>query len=106
MPIVVTDNCRGCRFTECVTVCPVACFHGDADMLYIDPGACIECRACIPICPVRAIVDASELPEDARHWIETNRARAAALPAVEDRQTPLPTADERRSALGYAATAG
>jgi NAD-dependent dihydropyrimidine dehydrogenase PreA subunit len=26
---VVTDNCEGCRFTDCVTVCPVSCFHGD-----------------------------------------------------------------------------
>ncbi len=105
MPIVVTGNCRGCRYTECVTVCPVACFHGDDEMLYIDNDVCIECRACIPMCPVRAIFDAAELPEDQKHWLATNRERAAVLPAVEDRQAPLPGADERRAALGYAAEA-
>lgn len=36
MTVVVTDNCQLCRFTQCVTVCPVACFHGDETMLYID----------------------------------------------------------------------
>ena len=103
MPIVVTDNCRSCRFTECVTVCPVACFHGDAEMLYIDASACIECRACIPVCPVHAIADSRDLPEDKHHWIAANEERASALPVVETKQTPLPTAEVRRAALGYAA---
>jgi len=103
MPIVVTDNCEGCRFTECVTVCPVACFHGDERMLYIDSTVCIECRACVPVCPVRAIVDAIDLPPEGMHWVETNRERSAVLPVVEDRQPPLPTAEHRRAALGHAA---
>ena len=55
MPFVVTDNCVGCRFTYCVSVCPVDCFHGDEQMLYIDPGVCIDCGACEPQCPVHAI---------------------------------------------------
>jgi ferredoxin len=86
-----------------VTVCPVACFHGDGDMLYIDPAACIECRACIPACPVKAIADASELPEDKRHWIAANEERARTLPAIEEKQPSLPTAEARRAALGFAA---
>ncbi len=36
MAYVVTDACRGCRYTECVTVCPVECFHLDEQMTYID----------------------------------------------------------------------
>jgi NAD-dependent dihydropyrimidine dehydrogenase PreA subunit len=36
MTIVVTDNCQLCRFTGCVAVCPVACFHAGDEMLYID----------------------------------------------------------------------
>jgi ferredoxin len=43
MTYVVTDNCQRCRFTDCVTVCPVACFHGDEAMLYIDNEVCIDC---------------------------------------------------------------
>ena len=63
MTTIVTDNCKGCRFTDCVTVCPVACFHYDDEMLYIDPETCIDCGACVPVCPVQAIFPEEELPE-------------------------------------------
>lgn len=102
MAIVVTDNCRGCRFTECVSVCPVACFHADDEMVYIDPVVCIDCMACIPVCPVQAIFATDELPEDKQHWIAINAERAAALPVVDTKQEPLPGAEERRAELGYA----
>ena len=46
MTTVVTDNCRGCRFTDCVAVCPVEAFHMDDEMLYINPDVCIDCSAC------------------------------------------------------------
>lgn len=101
MTIVVTDNCHGCRFTECVSVCPVACFHADGEMVYIDPGVCIDCMACIPVCPVQAIFSTDDLPEDKRHWIAVNAKRAAVLPVVDTKQEPLPGAEERRAALGY-----
>lgn len=101
MPIVVTDNCTNCRFTECVMVCPVACFHGDETMLYIEAGACIECRACIPVCPVHAIYDSVDLPEDKTRWIEINAARAPNLPVVDQKHSPLPGAEAKRAALGY-----
>lgn len=101
MAIIVTDNCRRCRFTECVMVCPVACFHGDSEMVYIESGACIECRACIPVCPVHAIYDSEELPPEKQHWIAINVERAAILPIVDEKQSPLPTADAQRAKLGY-----
>ena len=56
MTTVVTDNCRGCRFTDCVSVCPVEAFHVDDEMLYINPDVCIDCSACVPECPVEAIL--------------------------------------------------
>jgi NAD-dependent dihydropyrimidine dehydrogenase PreA subunit len=37
MTHVVTDNCHLCRFTDCVAVCPVECFHADEERTYIDP---------------------------------------------------------------------
>jgi len=55
MPHVVTDHCVDCRYTQCVDVCPVDCFHGSALRLYIDPEVCIDCAACVPICPVTAL---------------------------------------------------
>jgi ferredoxin len=27
MAHIVTDKCNGCKFTDCVEVCPVACFY-------------------------------------------------------------------------------
>jgi len=76
MTTIVTDNCKGCRFTDCVTVCPVACFHADENMLYIDNLVCIQCSACIPICPVHAIYADDDIPGDKRNWIEINTGSA------------------------------
>ena len=101
MPHIVTDKCQLCRFTECVTVCPVACFHGDQQMLYIDNVACIDCSACVPACPVHAIYEQTDLPEQKREWIAINAQRAAVLPVISEKQTPLPTAAARRGELGY-----
>ena len=64
MAYVVTDLCSGCRYTECVTVCPVECFHVDERMTYIDPDNCIDCGGCAPICPVGAIQADFLLPAD------------------------------------------
>ncbi len=101
MTTVVTGNCQNCRFTDCVTVCPVACFHGDDQMLYIDNEVCIDCGACIPECPVQAIYEESDLPDDLLEWVAINAERAPNLPVIEDKQEPLPGAEERRAALGY-----
>ena len=101
MPTVVTDNCQRCRFTDCVTVCPVACFHGDDEMLYIDNDVCLDCGACVAMCPVQAIYEESDLPEDKRKWVAINAERAPLLPVIEDQQTPYPGAEERRAELGF-----
>lgn len=99
MTVVVTGNCEGCRYTECTEVCPVSCFHGDARMLYVDPDLCIDCGACIPVCPVTAIVDERDLSPADRVWAERNAERASVLPVVSRREAPLPTADARRASL-------
>ena len=101
MPHVVTDNCQKCRFTECVATCPVACFHADDDMLYIDPVVCIDCGACIPACPVQAIYSIYDMPADKETWIDLNAQRAAALPVITKTQAPLPGAEERKAELGF-----
>ena len=101
MTTVVTDNCQKCRFTDCVAVCPVECFHYDNDMLYIDPNVCIDCSACIPECPVQAIYEEDDLPDDQKHWIAINAARAPDLPICSDPMEPLPGALERKAALGF-----
>lgn len=100
MTHVVTDNCQACRFTECVTTCPVDCFHIADDMLYIDPVECVDCTACIPVCPVQAIYSEYDIPEDKAHWIEINAERAKTFPVIRDTRDPLPTAEAKRKELG------
>lgn len=101
MTFVVTDNCQRCRFTDCVTVCPVDCFHADDDMLYIDPDECIDCGACEPECPVEAIYEESDLPDDMKKWIEINAKKAPDLPVITEKADPLPGAEERKKELGF-----
>lgn len=99
MPYVVTDLCSGCRYTECVTVCPVECFHFDEAMTYIDPEMCIDCGGCVPVCPVGAIRAAHQLTGESAQWIAINRSRAAELPVLTGRLPPLPGAEASRKAL-------
>jgi|SRR5579871_3064769 len=101
MAFVVTDNCQKCRFTDCVSVCPVDCFYADDDQLYINPDECIDCGACEPECPVDAIYDEANLPKDKEKWIAINAERAPNLPNITQKQQPLPGAEERKAALGF-----
>lgn len=41
-------------------------------MLYIDPVACIDCGACVAVCPVEAIFAESEVPEQWKPFIAIN----------------------------------
>ncbi|MFO1319057.1 MAG: 4Fe-4S binding protein [Burkholderiales bacterium] len=100
MTHVVTDHCERCRYTECVDICPVDCFHADAERLYIDPHVCIDCGACIPACPVRAIVDEIDLEPGQQHWVEVNASRCQTLPLILEKEAPLPTAEARKAELG------
>jgi ferredoxin len=40
--------------------------------LYIDPDECIDCGACEPECPVDAIYDEDDAPEEYEKFIEIN----------------------------------
>lgn len=100
MAYVVTDNCTECRYTDCVAVCPVECFHGDEEMLYIDPDECIDCGACEPECPVNAIYEDGQVPDDKQGWIQINADRASGLPVIADKQEPLATAEAKKARLG------
>lgn len=101
MTFIVTSNCKGCRFTDCVAVCPVECFHGDDEMLYIDPEECIDCGACVPECPVEAIFDEAQLPDDQQEWLQINAERSVKLPVVAEQVDPLPGAEARKEELGF-----
>ena len=101
MTYVVIDNCQACRFTDCVVVCPVDCFHAGDQMLYIDPDECIDCGACVPECPVEAIFPEDEVPEDKKEWTAINAEKAPDLPVITEQEDPLPTSEDRKKELGY-----
>tara|TARA_Y100000592_G_scaffold42278_1_gene67217 strand:+ start:3752 stop:4027 length:276 start_codon:yes stop_codon:yes gene_type:complete len=72
MPHVVTEACVNHKYQDCVAVCPVDAFREMPTYLIIDPDECIDCGACVPECPVEAIFEESEVPDDLVSWIEKN----------------------------------
>lgn len=94
MTFVVTEQCIRCKFTDCVEVCPVDCFHEGPNFLVIDPEVCIDCALCVPECPVDAIYDENDLPDDMQDFIEINARLATEWPQISERKDPLPESDE------------
>ncbi len=76
MAHVVTSKCSGCKFTDCVEICPVACFYELNHQLVIHPEECIDCTACVEMCPVQAIYVEGDVPPEFQASIELNPAEA------------------------------
>ena len=76
MSYIIGKSCIDCMDTTCASVCPVDCIHGPIDIvgsgseiekqgkdtfpggqMYINPDVCINCGACVPVCPVNAIYE-------------------------------------------------
>jgi ferredoxin len=93
MTHVVTEACIRCKYTDCVSVCPVECFHEGPDFLVIDPAACIDCGVCIPECPVEAIVEEKDLAPHRREYIALNAELSLRWPLITQPRDPLPEAD-------------
>ncbi len=89
MAYVITAPCLGCKYTDCVVVCPKECFHEGDQMLYIDPDECIDCDACVHECPVEAIFPEWEVPEQWEEFIQLNAEMAAKTPSLTERKEPL-----------------
>jgi NAD-dependent dihydropyrimidine dehydrogenase PreA subunit len=86
MAYVIAEPCIGVKDSTCVDACPVDCIHpkkdtryedgrpgfNDVEQLYIDPVECIDCGACVPVCPVTAIFAVDDLPEKWYAFTEIN----------------------------------
>ncbi len=94
MTYVVTENCIQCKYTDCVEVCPVDCFHEGPNFLVIDPEECIDCTLCEPECPAEAIFAEDDLPEDQEQFLQLNAELAKEWPVITEAKDPLPDADE------------
>jgi ferredoxin len=89
MTHVVCQACFGCKYTDCVVVCPVECFYEGEQMLYIHPDECIDCEACVPECPVEAIFHQDNVPEDQKPFIELNAEMSPQCPVITEKKAPL-----------------
>ena len=86
MTYVVTENCIKCKYTDCVEVCPVDCFHEGPNFLVIDPDECIDCTLCVPECPVNAILAEDDVPDDQRDFLRLNAELAKAWPVITEKK--------------------
>ncbi len=89
MTYVVTEPCVGCKYTDCVVVCPCDCFREGEKMLYIDPTECVDCDACVSECPVEAIFHEDNVPAEWREFIALNAEMAAQCPPITCKKPPL-----------------
>ncbi len=80
MAYVITDGCT--KDALCIDACPADCIHpkpGDADFdpaaqLYVDSAECIDCGACVPVCPTNSIFTLDELPGELTPFVAVNEA--------------------------------
>lgn len=76
MAFVITQNC--CADASCVPVCPVDCIRPVPDpdtpteSLYIHPESCVDCGACLRVCPVGAIYYEDDLPDTQARFRDIN----------------------------------
>ena len=89
MAHVVTSKCSGCKFTDCVEVCPVACFYELDNQLVIHPDDCIDCTACVAECPVEAIFHEDNVPEEWKPFTQLNAEMAPQCPVITEKKEPL-----------------
>lgn len=78
MAYIITEACT--KDEKCIDVCPVDCIHprkdepkfAEVEQLFVDPVACIDCGACVPVCEASAIYTAEELPDNLAAFAELN----------------------------------
>ena len=102
MTYVVTENCIKCKFTDCVEVCPVDCFHEGPNFLAIDPEECIDCNLCVSECPAEAIFPEDDVPENQRQFIALNAELAKLWPVITEKKAAPDDADEWNGRAGKA----
>lgn len=100
MTYLVTENCIRCKYTDCVAVCPVDCFHEGPNFLAINPDECIDCGVCVQECPADAIVADNDATVDVQKWFAINKELSAKWPVITRKKDPLPDADEWKDRPG------
>jgi ferredoxin len=72
---VVAEPCIDILDKTCIEACPVDCIYYDEGtdrMVYIEPNECIDCSACVPVCPVEAIFPEALVPDEWKDFYDIN----------------------------------
>lgn len=80
MAHVITDTCV--KDELCADQCPTDAIHPKKDeaafanesQMYINPDECLDCGACVSVCPTNSIFQADELPADKKDAAAKNAA--------------------------------
>lgn len=80
MPHVITDTCT--KDNLCYDSCPSEAIKPGQDeanyasvpQLYISPVDCLDCGACVSVCPTNSIFAIEDLPADKAAAVEVNAA--------------------------------
>jgi len=72
----------------------------------IHPDDCIDCMACVEVCPVHAIYADADVPAEYTKDTEFNAVQSVQIkdsgaPAITVKKDALPGANDRKKALGY-----
>ena len=94
MAHIVAEPFIKCKYTDCVAVCPVDCFHEGVDCLVIDPETSIDCGLCPPECPVTSIFAEEDLPDKWSNFVEINATYACDWPVIDAQKEARASADE------------
>ena len=94
MTFLVVEACIKCKYTDCVEVCPVDCFHEGPNMLVIDPEECIDCTLCEPECPVDAIKAEEDLTDEEQGYLELNAELSLKWPVLTVQKEAPADADD------------
>ena len=94
MTYVITSSCVDIKDMSCIEECPVDCIYEGDRKLYIQPKECIDCGACEPACPTKAIFPESDLPEKWAEYKEINATYSKTWPNISEKKDPLPEAEE------------
>ena len=100
MAFVVAEPCVACKYPDCVSVCPVDCFYEGANFLVIHPDECIDCGACEPVCPTKAIYPEDDLPAKWKEYVQLNADFSTKWPVINKQKDALPEAEKYKEAEG------
>jgi NAD-dependent dihydropyrimidine dehydrogenase PreA subunit len=73
MTYVIKNDCIDVKDQKCQKVCPVDCIYFGERAAYIQPEECIDCGACVDVCPVHAIAYEGDLAPEDRYLIARQR---------------------------------